>query len=207
MSTYLDLQNRIIRRLKSRSDLLADVKAEIQSRISYYQGESFVAAEGEDTSITTLNGVSIYPLPASILQVTGAWVLYAGALWSPLEPKPIEWINTVDDVIPAILSIPDTYSIFDNQLRLYPTPFGAWTIKLDGLMTIPTLVNDSDSNFWTNDGEALIRYAVIEELASQLIGMSELAAQSAMLKEKEYENLIQKASNLSATGMIQGHWS
>lgn len=206
MSTYGELQSSIIGDLGNRTDLGQRVVDEIAQRITFYQDEPFSQQEATDTSLTTATSTATYTLASTVAQVTGAWYLYAGNIWLPLNPVPIEYINTVDNIVPPVQSPPTDYAIYGRQIRLYPWPSGAWQMKLQVIARTGIPGSSADANLWTQDAFALIRHATVEQIAAQYLGKVDKAAQAGVLKERELSFLLHRATILSSTGRVQPHW-
>lgn len=207
MPTYAQLQASIISDLRNRSDLSALVTTEVPLQVLRYQGEPFTPQEATDTSITTVAGTSVYALPTTIRQVTGAWFLYGGNTWLPLHQISIELMNTLDNIEPPVQSPPTDYAIYGQQIRFDPTPSGAWDVKLNVINQVAAPSAPGDSNFWTNDAYALLRHATVAVIASQYLHDPELAQRAALLEQRELDMLRARGTLLSATGRIQPHWS
>lgn len=206
MGTYGDLQTAVNRDLGNRTDLTSVITDEIAQRITFFQDEPFSQQEATDTSLTTGTSTATYTLATSVAQVTGAWYLYAGNIWLPLNPVPVEHINTLDNIVPPVQSPPTDYAIYGRQIRLYPWPSGAWQMKLQVIARTPVPGSSGDQNLWTQDAFGLIRHASVETIAAQYIHKPELAAQAGILKERELHFLLTRATILSATGRVQPHW-
>jgi hypothetical protein len=206
MSTYTDLQTSIQQDLRNRTDLNAIVLVEVPHRVSYFQTYPFTPQEATDTSITTVIGTSIYTLPATIVDITGVWFNYSGSQWLPLQQRPIEFVNTVDSIVPPTQSLPGIYAIYQEQIRLYPTPNTANTLKINCTAKVAAPVAGADSNFWTNDAFDLIRHAVVEVMAKSYLHDYDLAQQAAADKEYELSNLLTRAAMLRTMGQIRPRW-
>ena len=206
MSTYTDLQNSIQQDLRNRTDLNAIVLVEVPHRVSYFQTYPFTPQEATDTSITTVIGTSIYALPATIVEVTGVWFNYSGNQWLPLEKRPIEFINTIDSIVPPTQSLPGLYALYQEQIRLYPTPNTANVLKINCTAKVAAPVLGTASNFWTNDAFDLIRHAVVEVMAKSYLHDYELAQQAAADKESELSNLLTRAAQLRTLGQVRPRW-
>lgn len=52
---------------------------------------------------------------------------------------------------------PAAYGIFGDQIRFHPIPDAVYQTTISGLARLATLTNDTDTNAWMTDAEALIR--------------------------------------------------
>ena len=205
-NTYADLQNSIQQDLRNRTDLNAVVLAEVPHRIGYFQTFPFTPQEATDVSITTVIGTATYALPSTIIEVTGVWFNYSGNQWLVVEKRPIEYINTIDCVIPPTTSIPGVYALYGQQIRLYPYPSTANILKITCTQKVAAPVAGSDTNFWTNDAFDLIRHATVERIAKNYLHDYDLAGNAKVDKDAELDNLLTRAALLRTTGFIQPHW-
>jgi len=192
--------------LRNRSDLATIITTEVVQRIGYYQNEPFSAQEATDTSITTVAGTATYTLPTTIRQVTGAWYLYGGNTWLRIRPTTIEIINDLDNISPPTQSPPTDYAIYGGLLRLFPVPSGAWNIKLNCIQVVAVPATGGTSNFWTIDACALIRHATVAVVASQYLHDPELASRAIEMEQREFQKLMMREIELSATGRVASHW-
>lgn len=206
MSTYGELQSSIIQDLGNRTDLAAVVTAELPQRITYFQDQPFSQQEATDSSLTTATSTAAYTLATTVAQVTGAWYLYAGNIWLPLNPTSIEVLNSLDNIVPPVQSPPTDYAIYGRQIRLYPWPSGAWQMKLNVIARTAVPSTSGDANLWTQDAFALIRHATVEVVAAQYVKKPDLAMQAGTLKLRELAFLLDRATILSATGRVTPHW-
>src|SRR5262249_24018875 len=57
---------------------------------------------------------------------------------------------------------PSRYASRNGYLRIYPLPSQSYPLRIFGQVRLKPLVNDNDSNEWTNEGFNLIRYTVLK---------------------------------------------
>lgn len=203
---YSALQSAIQQDLRNRTDLNAIVLREVPNRIAYYQTFPFTPEESTNTSITTVIGTRNYALPSAIIEITGVWFNYAGNQWLPLEKRPIEYLNSLDCVIPPTTSLPGIYAIYGQQIALWPYPSTADVLKITCTAKVAAPSAGSDSNFWTTDAFDLIRHATVEVMASSYLHDFDLAARANELKERELANLLTRAALLRTLGQITPRW-
>ena len=174
MSTFGDMQTRIANELK-RTDLTSEIKLAINDAINDYDGNRFWFNEERDaTAFTTVLGQEFYtvadaPVIASMRHIDTATVFVFNSRWVMhfRTPQYMEW----QSVNPSWNAIPEDWSYYNETIRLYPIPNGAYPVYLSGTMQIaPTpLSSDNDSNVWTNEAEQLIRYCAKRKMFSDLL--------------------------------------
>jgi len=169
MPTYGDLKSLIATDL-TRSNLTSYIAQAILDAIDDHSGERFWFNETTDYTFTTTPAVDTYTLASQApiyeyikmdrvkTQIGNTWYDIDYLDWntldrmfmSPTSGQPMRW----------------TYR-GTNQFRIYPTPpasTGAFPIKIFGHYRLMPLVNDSDSNDWTNRARNLIRYTALKRL-------------------------------------------
>ena len=131
--SYSDLQSRIADEL-SRTDLTSQIQLEIASAIEWYQYESFPWTEESMAAFTTVNGQRYYPLPANFLRVTDA-LSQIGNYTYKLRPFPEQYIDRLDWGDVFWTSYPIIFSIWANQIRVFPPPQAGLPVQIKGIVT------------------------------------------------------------------------
>jgi len=165
MSTYLDLQNEVASRL-IRTDLSNEIKTHIQERCLHYGKEFFYSAEIVDNSITTVGGQRYYPLPIRWADVRSVQVL--SGVWIPMTRRPHLEINSSDNLVNALQTLPSVWCMHGGALRIWPCGPG-YNLQLNMNTSPAPPVNNADDNFWTEDAQTLIIAATCEQICSQVI--------------------------------------
>lgn len=183
---YITLQNTCIQNLWNRTDLQQVVYNFTQDRITFYQRRLFYSSDVIDTSITTITGTNTYTLPSGFQQATKIRLLQTSTIWIPLGRwDDIRDILNLDVENPPNQSLPAVWAPFNNQFRLYPTPNAAYNLEITGNNSPTAPVNDTDTNFWTNDAASLIIYATCEDICRYYLqnGASADLFHTAMMRE------------------------
>lgn len=140
--SYSALQARIADEL-SRSDLTSQIQLEIASAIEWYQYESFPWTEASTAAFTTVNGQRYYPLPANFLRVTDA-LSQIGNYTYKMEEVTEQYIDRIDWGDVFWTSYPIIYSIWSNQMRIFPPPQAGLPVQLKGIISQLPLMNATD---------------------------------------------------------------
>lgn len=114
-------------------------------------------------TITTSNGVQQYSVPS-----TGIYLVEA-----TLGSRPIKLVQEsiargfyASSGQPEAISLVYTPGNLWNAVKLWPTPDGAYTVNLTYTSPLPDLVNDTDTNFITNQFPYIpIYWAVYQAMA------------------------------------------
>lgn len=153
---YAAIQARIADEL-ARTDLTAQIKAEILSAIRHYARQRFWFNEEAATATTTPGAAGLkIAVPSDAVEFDEMTVAVGGI------PQPMERLPWRDFVARGALNtaahgVPARWAYRDDQFWLSPTPDAAYTLTLYYVNTLPELAADGDSNAWTTIAEELIR--------------------------------------------------
>src|SRR5262249_4670107 len=95
---------------------------------------------------------------------------------------------------------PSRYAYRNGYLRIYPLPSQSYPLRIFGQVRLKPLVNDNDSNEWTNEGFNLIRYTVLKRLYSYPIRDMEQAGMRAL------EYLRRETDRRSRQGRMRAYY-
>jgi hypothetical protein len=155
MSTYGEMQDNIARVI-SRTDLTTEIQQAIQAAIRHYEAEPFWFNENTDTRTTT-SSTKTYTLTADTAEVVAVLATNNGTTYE-LTPGTHQEMDAFDTS--ATFGQPSEWSIWNQQLRLYPTPDKAYTLTVRYQRRLGTLSATTDTNGWTTHA-----YDVIEARA------------------------------------------
>lgn len=141
--SYADLQTRIADEL-SRADLTTEIQNEIASAIEWYQYESFPWTEASTAAFLTVAGQRYYNLPANFLRVNDV-LSQIGNYTYKLHPVTEQYIDRIDWGDVFWTSYPILFSLWSNQIRLFPPPQANLPVQIKGIvsqlpLTIPAQV-------------------------------------------------------------------
>jgi len=173
MTNYLIMQARIADELV-RDDLAGQIQKAINSAIQTWEGFRFAFNERKyliqtvaDQEYYDLVTPTLLTYPAGAAVGTGETILEldhdpritVNSSYYRLTPRSQSWFEDNTGPASQYTGQPDSYGIFDNQLRLFPIPDGVYPLKLEGLARLSPnpLSADADTNAWMVEGEALIR--------------------------------------------------
>ena len=137
--SYATLQARIADEL-SRTDLSAEINLEIASAIEWYQYENFPWNEASTVPFNTINGQRYYSLPANFLRVTDV-LSQIGNYTYKLHAVTEQYIDRIDWGDVFWTSYPIIYSLWSNQIRLFPPPQANLPVQIKGIVSqLPLLL-------------------------------------------------------------------
>lgn len=135
---YAGMQSRIAAELR-RSDLSTQIVQEIASSIEYYQYEEFPWTEASMVPFQTVQGQRYYTLPANFLRVTDV-LSQIGNYTYYLQPETEQYLDRIDWGNTFWTSYPLLFSIWSNQIRLFPPPQVGLPVQVKGIIQQLTLL-------------------------------------------------------------------
>ncbi len=159
MATLADMKSRIADEI-FREDLTSAIAREITSGISFYQRTRFWFNETRTITFDTVADRAFYTAAdhadiPNLIEIDYIQISQSGWPYSLCEATP----ETVDvwSGMPSN-GVPTTFSYFEQQLRLYPTPNGVYPMQIAALRRYPAPASDDEAdNHWMTDAEELIR--------------------------------------------------
>lgn len=196
MATYGEMQTNI-KTLLSRADLDLLIPQSIKQAIQFYELEPFAFNESLGSVVTT-SGTAFYTLTA-VLQMIQVKITENGYTRS-MTNKTFQEIEETD--ITNYTTSPVWWALFNDRLRIYPTPDATYTISYAYVVKPATLSASTDSNVWTTTAYNLIENRALWWLHNYKTRNIPLANQ---YKNGETENyLMLRGSNaLNAAGRVR----
>src|SRR5262245_3688669 len=220
MSTYLIMATRIADEIV-RDDLASQIRNAINDAIKTWEGLRFTFNERKYL-IQTVADQEYYDLVSptlllydesavgtgeKLLEIDNISATVNNSFYS-LTPRTQQWFTRNAAPASQYTGQPDSYTIFNDQLRLFPVPADVYDINLDGLARLSPnpLSADADTNAWMVEGEQLIRaqakYLIYRDIIRDGEGKA-LAAEG--LQEAQWQ-LERKAAGKLYTG-TQTAWT
>lgn len=199
MSDYGTMQSRIAGEL-ARDDLETQIRSAIQDAIKAYQDRQWWFLEEEATN-TTVAGTTFYGLPADFSNPKLLKIQYSN-YWRDVQYRNWEYLENRDPGT-THTGIPTDWGTFRQQLRLYPTPNGAYTMRMSYYEILDALSGNTDTNAWMVEGENLIRARAKWELAINVIRDPELAAEAQIAEARALAEIERRNAAKVATGFIK----
>lgn len=192
MATYADMRARIADELANDGDITsAQINNAIQSAIRNYEAEGFWFNQKVAT-FSTVSGQEYYD-SAALADIPDMVTIYAMRIMgSGSGVAPIAGIDneTIEDSQDGtVTGEPRFYTRFENKIRLFPIPSAVYSVRVSYVYKLAALVNDTDSNAWTNECEELIRQAAKKRLCLDILLADDMAARCAMMEKAAYDDV------------------
>ncbi len=150
MATYGDLKTAIIEETH-RDDLLDEAAGvltrHIQNAIDYYSTYPFWFNVAISTITTVADTATLAHGVGSVQRVVGLY----GSSSVELAAAGMDDFDIITET-----GFPRRYLVLDGTLRFWPVPDAAYSLTVYGTPVADNLVDDEDSNVWTNEGARLI---------------------------------------------------
>lgn len=211
MATLGDLKTRIISET-TRDDLADDLAAQFQNLIAgaidVYANERWWFNEARQLATTT-PGIQTVPWPTGARFIDGFYLEQnAGNSRWPITARSIDEFEQLSQA--GARGQPTDYLVKGLLVYLHPTPNAAYSLVWDLIRDVsPPLVADTDSNFWTNEGQDLIvaqsKIRLYRDYLSALATDPRLMA-ATMQEQDAYSGLRSESNRRLSTGRIQPGW-
>ena len=206
MATLGETKQRIITE-SNRDDLSDDLSTQldltIRKAISDYEQQRWWFNEVRTQAFTTA-GSQYTNYPADFVFLDRLF-LVVGNVRYDLTPRSVEWIE-------GMYSTPQTgqptdYCSLLGQVRWWPTPPIVYETVWIGVTRVsPALVDDSSSNYWTNEGQDLIVARTLKTLYRDVFNDPRVAnAQAA--EDEAYNELKGWSNRRMSTGRVANSFS
>ena len=162
----------------------------------------------ETTGFTTLYQINQYVMPIDLIKINLLEVTWQGNLRIAMSEVPYDQLRSWDVIRPfAPATYPAWYSWYNQQVYFWPYPAGLYPITISYRSAPPLAKLPSDSNVWTTQFEAGIRYYA-EGLMQRLLLHDEQAAQTCFQQSQvEYDQLVsQTIAQTSGRGVQPSDW-
>jgi|SRR5581483_2822541 len=205
MGTYLDLQNNIASDL-SRTDLTSQIKSAIGDAIEQYSNSRFYFNVTRSFTFNTVVGQRAYGASdlAQIPNIIGIDTMFLFDGGRPLEldkyeADEFEWLQSTS----TGNGRPCAYTYIDSQILVWPLPNAIYPIRPHMHYVLDPLVNDTDTNAWTNDAEKLIRCHAKLLLYTNVLEDTDGMQRMSVQIQSYMDSLTYQTSARMATGRIR----
>lgn len=171
----------------TRYDLTAQAQNAIQSAIHFYENTPLWFNE-EISTASTVNAQQYYALPSDFMRDRSLTCLVTVTAY-PLKRRTHHTLDKWFINSTNFTGYPGDYSIYQQQIRLYPIPNGVYTLTLSYIKSLSALANDTDTNAWMVEGEELIRSRAQYDLCMRVLRKPDWAQLFRNLELDAYRNL------------------
>jgi hypothetical protein len=203
MTTQTIMKARIADEL-ARDDLTSQIVYAIADAIDAYQDERWYFNESRAITVTTVADQEFYSSSdasaiGTITKIDYVFIYIGDQPYEllPLKPADIEAAS----VNGTSTGEPSWYCWYNNQIRLYPVPSDAWTVRIGAAVTVAAPATDGEAdNPWMTKAERLIRSRAKLELALHVLKDTDLAATMSQAVEEAFEQLKERTNQLTQSG-------
>jgi len=197
MATYGDMQATIADEMANDGAITtAHIQNGIKRAIRDYEGRPWWFNQKVATFSTVANqeyyGSSDLADIPNIVRIDSAMITYGGYK-SPLAA--VNFLDVDQEQNASRIALPQAYTIYTNQIRLFPIPDAVYTVTLSYIYKFAELSADADTNSWMNDCEELIRQAAKKRIALDILQADDLAARFAALEQKALDSTLEENRN------------
>jgi hypothetical protein len=128
--------------------------------------------------------------------IPGVWYTVKATDWTTIE----FFYSTLSN------GQPSWWAYQNGYLRIYPLPSQPYPLRIFGQFRWPALVNDTDSNPWTDDGRNLIRYTALKRLYSYPIRDMQQVANAEQAGERALDYLRRETDRRSRQGRMRAYY-
>lgn len=167
--TYGVMQSRIADELGGRADLMANssglsvspIQLAILDAIRFHESDRFYFNEIRTASaFSTVLSQEFYTVSdwseiPNLKHIDKLSVLVSSNRYY-MQGRTPQYMEDAS-INPSNTGMPIDYCYYNQKLRFYPIPNGAYPVNFLGTKTFTELALSSDSNVWTDEAEALIR--------------------------------------------------
>jgi hypothetical protein len=207
MAVYLDLQNQIANDLR-RSNLGPEIASAILDAIRDHSAERFYFNETRSYTLSLVVGQDEYEIAeqapvAEFIKID--WInAQIGSVWVNIVRQSADEIEQLQQTTSS--GQPSQWAYYANKIRIFPTPDAIYDLRIAGHYRLIELVDNQDSNVWTNVAKNLIRYSTLKRLFAypiRDIQQSQLA-EAAEVRELEY--LRRETDRRKRRGRMQAYY-
>ena len=120
--------------------------------------------------------------------------------------KSTDWL-TIEDLYSTLSSgQPSWWALDADLLRIYPLPSQSYELRIFGHYRLPPLVNDADSNEWTNQGFNLVRYTALKRLYSFPIRDADQVQNAEQAGMRAMDYLRRKTDRRTRSGVMRAYY-
>jgi len=203
MTTQTIMKARIADEL-ARSDLTSQIAYAISDAIAAYQNERFFFNESRAITITTVANQEFYDSSdaaafANLQKIDYVTIYYGDQPYQLVAdtPERMEWASTNG----TSTGQPAWYCYYNQQLRLYPIPADARTLRIAGSIKVAAPATDGEAdNPWMTHAERLIRSRAKLELALHVLHDEEMAGTLTQALEEAKAQLLDQSTKIMRIG-------
>lgn len=202
MSTFGEMNRRIADELK-RGDLSSQINLAIKSAITYYNADNQSFREHR-AQLNTDPSTEYYGLPSNFIEIDDLRISVNNSIYQ-LTRKSQNYINAIYSAEAIDSGTPDKYSVYQEQIRLYPVPDQTYTLYLDYKRSLTDLSATSDTNDFMTKYENLIRSRAKWDIYQNVLKIYDDAQVMKQQELDEERAMIKREAKYHAGNGIRGY--
>lgn len=201
MTTLATMKSRIADELGDRTDIDSQIANAISDAIAAYQDERWWFNETRALTFTTTAEQEFYGADDAAdignIQKIDYVMLYVGSVTYRLEYKPPFEVEALS-LNGVYVGVPWAYTWYGAQMRLYPSPVDAYTVRVGCSVIIAAPASDTETgNHWMTSAERLIRSRAKLELALHVLKDTALAQTMEAAVSEAWKQLKSRTNQLT----------
>ncbi|MDM7852364.1 phage adaptor protein [Pseudochrobactrum kiredjianiae] len=186
----------------------ADIQRAVAASIRYCERETYYFNETRDVTFKTVAGQQWYGVTAHeqiprLVHIQAAFREDTAGHVSDLRREMPEDTELVSDRYGA-KGLPVAFTYFNQQLRLYPVPDGAYKIRLQlGAYRLAPLTSFEIPNAWVTEAYDLIKARAKYILAKDTLKDPQVATEALSDYQDQHKALKRETTSRSARGVIR----
>ena len=207
MTTYGEMKARIASELH-RSDLTGYISSAVLSAIAFYESSRFFRGEKRGT-FSTIAAQRFYgtttaspgTLPDDVVEIDSITTTVNNRIYK-LDQVSYEHLEDIDAGVTPLSGYPRLWAWYAEQIRLYPSPNAEYLMTMSYQHERPVLSADADTNFWTEDGEELIRNRAKKDICMSVLYDGEKAQMCAAMESAALKSLKAQTIKLLSSNQL-----
>ena len=145
--------------------------------------------------MSTVYGVNQYVPPIDLIAFTRVECTWASLTRIELDPLSYPELRNLDSLRPSPPTThPTKYAWYQGQIYVWPYPIGQYPITISYRSAPVIATNANDTNYWTTQAEALVRYYAEGRIQEIIIGDQTMAQMCYARAADEYLVLQQQGT-------------
>jgi hypothetical protein len=203
MSTYVEIVAQVADDL-ARTNIGSQIGAEVNAAIRYYDTKRAWFTEERTLTFSTVAAQEDYTSADNsyiddLIRIDGMWSTLSNDKW---RICPMDYVEREGLTPPNDSGRPVYYAYTSRTIRLWPVPDAVYTVRVLGWYRLAALVNDSDTNVWTEEAEDLIRHSARRRVQANVVRDYEGAAATKQLEDEAWSAIDRETILRSGSGII-----
>jgi hypothetical protein len=167
----------------------------VDNAVTWMNAGPLLGGFGRNTQLTTVYRVNQYVPPIDLVAFTRVECTWASLTRVELDPLSYEQLRNLDVIGPTPpTTYPTKYCWYQGQFYIWPYAIGLYPLTISYRSAPPIATQANDVNYWTTQGEALVRYYAEGRIQEIIIGDQAMAQMCYARAADEYLVLQQQGT-------------